>query len=88
LPLLKICIIDLQQPRQLIRSLQQYAEVLARQTEAEAISNEPEEPTEVEAEEDEEEEIATLGHDELMKRSPTYRRTAKKSNVEDTDSES
>jgi uncharacterized protein YdbL (DUF1318 family) len=69
-------------------TLQQYAEVLARQTEAEAISNEPEEPTEVEAEEDEEEEIATLGHDELMKRSPTYRRTAKKSNVEDTDSES
>tara|TARA_B100000131_G_scaffold171998_1_gene166203 strand:- start:515 stop:901 length:387 start_codon:yes stop_codon:yes gene_type:complete len=73
-------------------TLQQYSGQLAKQTEDEAVSNTPEEPpTEVEVEEDEEdplESAAVLDHEELMKRSPTYRRTSKKNKTEDEDSES
>lgn len=60
-------------------TLQQYAPVLASQTEAEAESNEPQEPTEVEVEETEEpeqeESESSIGHDELMERSITYRKS-------------
>ncbi len=55
-------------------TLQQYSGRLAEQTEAEAISNTPEEPpTEVEVEEEPE----PPDHDELMKRSATYRKSQK-----------
>ena len=58
-------------------TLQQYSGQLAQQTEAETISNTPEEPpTEVEVEE--EPEIKAPDHDELMKRSATYRKSQKR----------
>lgn len=56
-------------------TLQQYSGVLASQTEAEAESNKPDEPIEVEVEEEPEQEA--IGHDELMKRSATYRKSQK-----------
>jgi len=62
-------------------TLQQYSGALAKQTENEAVSNtpaEPEEPpTEVEAEEepDEEEGPQPPDHDDLMKRSTSYRKS-------------
>ena len=65
-------------------TLQQYSSVLANQTEAEAISNQPEEPTEVEVEEEQESENV-LSHDDLLKRSSSYRKvqnTKKGSNSE------
>tara|TARA_Y100001938_G_scaffold132126_1_gene190075 strand:+ start:309 stop:665 length:357 start_codon:yes stop_codon:yes gene_type:complete len=55
-------------------TLQQYSGVLAKQTEDEAVSNEPEEPTEVEVEE--EQDAPSFGHDELVKRSTKYRNLA------------
>ena len=59
-------------------TLQQYSPALAKQTEDEEVSNAPEEPTPVEVEEEPEEERTSLGHDELMKRSPTYRKSMSK----------
>ena len=59
-------------------TLQQYSGMLAKQTDAEADSNVPEEPTEVEVVEVEEEPEQSIGHDELMKRSATYRKSQKK----------
>ena len=59
-------------------TLQQYSGILAKQTDAEADSNVPEEPTEVEVVEVEEEPEQSIGHDELMKRSATYRKSQKK----------
>ena len=56
-------------------TLQQYSGALSQQTENEAISNEPEEPTEVEAEEVESD---SFTHDDLMERSATYRNSQKK----------
>tara|TARA_B100001094_G_scaffold287163_1_gene302516 strand:+ start:262 stop:642 length:381 start_codon:yes stop_codon:yes gene_type:complete len=61
-------------------TLQQYSGALAKQTEAEADSNTPEEPpTEVEVEEEEKEEpeqpLKQPDHDDLMKRSSTYRKS-------------
>ncbi len=57
-------------------TLQQYSGALAKQTENEAESNAPEEPpTEVEVEEDDTPEVPD--HDELMKRSATYRNSQK-----------
>ena len=62
-------------------TLQQYSGALAKQTEDEAESNVPAEPgeppTEVEAEEepDEEEEAQPPDHDDLMKRSTSYRKS-------------
>ncbi len=65
-------------------TLQQYSGMLAKQTEAEAESNEPQVPTEVEVEEDEEgSQSDTIGHDELMKRSATYRKSQKKKGNQD-----
>ncbi len=55
-------------------TLQQYSGALSRQTEDEATSNEPEQPTEVEVEEDTPE---NLTHDDLMERSTTYRKSQK-----------
>lgn len=52
-------------------TLRQYAGYLAQQTEAEEASNAPEEVTEVEVEED------VSNHDDLMKRSATYRKSMK-----------
>jgi hypothetical protein len=58
-------------------TLQQYSGALARQTESEAASNTPEEPpTEVIVEE-EDEPPDPPDHDELMKRSATYRKSQK-----------
>jgi hypothetical protein len=58
-------------------TLQQYSGALAKQTEDEAVSNTPEEPpTEVEVEEVEET-PEVPDHDELMKRSATYRNSQK-----------
>jgi hypothetical protein len=55
-------------------TLQQYSGALAKQTGDETESNTPEEPpTEVEVEEEPEEEPPD--HDELMKRSATYRKS-------------
>jgi hypothetical protein len=58
-------------------TLQQYSGALAKQTDDEAVSNAPAEveepPTEVEAEE--EPEAGPPDHDELMKRSATYRKS-------------
>ena len=55
-------------------TLQQYSGRLAEQSEAEAVSNAPEQPpTEVEVEEEPEEEPPD--HDDLMKRSATYRKS-------------
>lgn len=50
-------------------TLQTYADSLAKQTEAEAISNAPEEP-----EEQQEEEPKQISGEELLKRSPTARK--------------
>ena len=64
-------------------TLQQYSSILANQTEAEAQSNAPKEVTEVEVEENKEEDEPDeqsenrIGHDELMKRSVTYRKSQK-----------
>jgi hypothetical protein len=63
-------------------TLQQYSGALAKQTENEAASNEPTEPeelpTEVEVEEEsDEEEPEPPDHDELMKRSASYRKSQK-----------
>jgi len=69
-------------------TLQQYAPVLAKQTEAEAESNAPQEPIEVEVEEEveqeeekeeeqESEDKQVIGHEELMERSTTYRKSQK-----------
>ena len=55
-------------------TLQQYSGVLAKQTDAEAVSNAPEEPTQVEVEEEEE----PSEHEKLLKKSPTYRESLKK----------
>ena len=49
-------------------TLQTYADSLARQTEAEAISNTPKEP------EEQEEEPKQISGEELLKRSPTARK--------------
>ena len=58
-------------------TLQQYSGALARQTEDEVVSNTPEEqPTEVLVEE-EDESLEPPDHDELMKRSTTYRKSQK-----------
>tara|TARA_B100001094_G_scaffold307887_1_gene339988 strand:+ start:3470 stop:3835 length:366 start_codon:yes stop_codon:yes gene_type:complete len=58
-------------------TLQQYSGALAKQTGDEVDSNTPEElPTEVEVEE-EEEPMVPPDHDELMKRSSTYRKSQK-----------
>ena len=58
-------------------TLQQYSGALAKQTDDEAVSNAPAEvqepPTEVEVEEESDEELPD--HDELMKRSATYRKS-------------
>lgn len=54
-------------------TLQQYAPWLAAQTENEAASNRPIEPTQVEVEE-----IEESAHDKLMKSSSTYRESMKK----------
>ena len=63
-------------------TLQQYSGSLAKQTEAEAESNAPdEEVTEVEVEEDDdavEDDDESLSHDDLMEKSPTYRDSIKK----------
>lgn len=71
-------------------TLQQYSGMLAQQTEAEAESNEPQVPTEVEVEEVEDQEDEDdvpqsdkIGHDELMKRSATYRKSQKNKGVQD-----
>jgi len=62
-------------------TLQQYAGSLAKQTENEVVSNTPtgpeEAPTEVEVEEEPEEVSEVPDHDELMKRSSTYRKSQK-----------
>ena len=55
-------------------TLQTYAEGLAKQTEAEAISNAPEEEPEASQENEESEPISG---EELLKRSPTARKAAK-----------
>ena len=55
-------------------TLKQYAPWLAQQTENEAVSNRPVEPTEVEVEEYEEE----SSHDKLMRTSAKYRESMKK----------
>tara|TARA_R100001163_G_C5068382_1_gene208566 strand:- start:7741 stop:8115 length:375 start_codon:yes stop_codon:yes gene_type:complete len=54
-------------------TLQQYSNLLSKQTEAEAESNEPVEPEPEEAPEAEEAE--NLKHDELMTRSSEYRKS-------------
>jgi len=54
-------------------TLRQYSPWLAQQTENEAVSNRPEQPTQVEVEEFEEN-----SHDKLMKSSSTYRESMKK----------
>ena len=57
-------------------TLQQYSGSLAKQTEAEAESNAPDdEVTEVEVEEEPDE---SYTHDDLMEKSPTYRDSIKK----------
>lgn len=58
-------------------TLQQYSELLAKQTEDEAVSNEPVE-VEVEEYDDESENEKTIGHDELMERSSEYRKSVKR----------
>jgi hypothetical protein len=62
-------------------TLQQYSGALGKQTEDEASSNEPIEPEElptaVEVEEEPEEELESPDHDELMKRSASYRKSQK-----------
>ena len=59
-------------------ALRQYSAALASQTDEEAVSNEPEQPTvvEVEAEQDTEK-PHEISHDELMNRSKTYRDSMK-----------
>ena len=57
-------------------TLRQYAPWLAKQTENEAISNAPVEPTVVEAEEDSE--FEETDHEKLMRQSSTYREAMKK----------
>lgn len=74
-------------------TLQQYSGMLAQQTEAEAESNEPQAPTEVEVEEIEDQEDeegeddvphpGRIGHDELMERSATYRKSQKNKGEQD-----
>ena len=59
-------------------TLQQYSGTLASQTAAEAESNQPEEPTEVNVEEELAEEEPSIGHDELMQRSKMYRDSQKR----------
>ena len=59
-------------------TLQQYSGVLAKQTDAEAVSNAPEEPTQVEVEEEEE----PSEHEKLLKKSPTYRESLKKKKLQ------
>ena len=54
-------------------TLKRYAEELAKQSEDETASNQPEEPTPVEVEDDSE----PIRHDELMKRSKKYRDSMK-----------
>ena len=65
-------------------TLQQYSGMLAKQTDAEAESNEPKVVTQVEVEEEQTEEDSedeqqseTLSHDELIKRSKTFRESQK-----------
>ena len=58
-------------------TLQQYSGALAKQTDNEALSNAPEEPpTQVEVEE-EGEPLEAPDHEEVMKRSATYRKSQK-----------
>ncbi len=70
-------------------TLQQYAPVLAKQTDDEAQSNEPDPPTEVEVEEDdvEEDEVEpddkTISHDQLVKRSTKYRNSTSTHGTDD-----
>jgi predicted Zn-dependent peptidase len=61
-----------------IITLQQYSEGLAKQTEAEEISNTPEEPPQVTDEQSEPEAIAG---EELLKRSPTARKQARANKI-------
>ncbi len=58
-------------------TLQTYADSLAKQTEAEAISNAPEEPEE----EEKEKEPKQISGEELLKRSPTARKAQSASKV-------
>ena len=72
-------------------TLQQYSGALAKQTEDEAESNIPEEPTEVEVEEDQQDDESDedeldgrpISHDQLLKRSTKYRNSAKPRSEED-----
>ena len=71
--------INLAQVEGAIITLQQYSESLAKQTEAEEISNAP--VTEGEPEEDEAPE--SISGEELLKRSPTARKAAKTKKIKE-----
>ena len=72
-----------------MQALQQYAAALAKQTDNEAVSNAPKEEIVEEVEAEEYEDISgSIGHGELMERSPTYRKSVEDQRLKDNKGES